>query len=84
MILAGLLEALVPADQFRIIAGDDVALAEQRATSGFAGLHISHRIVARKRSGIVEVLMLVDSSLVRGTTGHRGQHRHQPGNTHGK
>lgn len=58
--LAGLLEALVTTDQFRITAGDDIALAEQRPTGGFTGLRISHRIVTGKRTGVGEVLMLVD------------------------
>ncbi|MNP76163.1 hypothetical protein D3C76_1733580 [compost metagenome] len=65
MVLAGLLEALVTADQLRIVAGDDVTLAEQGAAGGFTGLDIGDRIVSGKGAGIVEVLMLVDGSLVR-------------------
>ncbi|MOA47993.1 hypothetical protein D3C78_1706750 [compost metagenome] len=48
VILAGLLETLVTADQLRIVAGDDVTLTEQGATGGFTALGIGDRIVSGK------------------------------------
>ncbi|MNF96527.1 hypothetical protein D3C84_793210 [compost metagenome] len=65
VVLAGLLEALVTADQLRIVAGDDVTLAEQGTTSGFTALGIGDRIVSGKGTGVVEILMLIDGGLVR-------------------
>ncbi len=67
--LAGLLEALVAADQLRIVAGDDVALAEQGTPRGLTGGGIAHRVIARKRAGIIEAFVLVDGGLVRRTAG---------------
>ncbi|MNP20213.1 hypothetical protein D3C76_1127770 [compost metagenome] len=83
VVFAGLLEALVPTDQLRIAAGDDIALAQQGSTSRFTGGRIGHRIVAGKRSGIIEVLMLVDGGFLRRTTGSSSQHQGQPDNPHG-
>ncbi|MNI51056.1 hypothetical protein D3C73_1057570 [compost metagenome] len=82
--LAGLLEALVTGDQFRIAAGDDVTLAEQRTTGGFTALFVGYRVIARKRSGVVKVFMLIDGGFLRRATGCGGQHQRQPDNPCGK
>ncbi|MCY1442959.1 hypothetical protein D9M71_593530 [compost metagenome] len=83
VVFTGLLEALVPTDQLGITAGDDIALAQQRPTSGFTGDRVGHWIVTGKRSGIIEVLMLVDGGFLRRTTGSSSQHQGQPDNPHG-
>ncbi len=73
--LAGLLETFVTTHQLRVAAGDDVALAEQRPACRFAGRDIADRVIARKRTGIVEILMFVDSGL--GRRAARGACQHQ-------
>ncbi|MNN22364.1 hypothetical protein D3C81_1357210 [compost metagenome] len=80
--VAGLLEALVATDQFRVTAGDDVALAEQCTACRFAADRVGHRVIARKRTGVIEVLMLIHRLVFR-TAGNSGQQQRQPDNTHG-
>ncbi|MNY51620.1 hypothetical protein D3C86_1872270 [compost metagenome] len=81
MRIAGLLEALVTADQLRVTAGDDVALTEQRAPRCLAGLRVADREAARKGPRVVEIFMFVDGGFLRGAARGSCQHECQPKRT---